>query len=128
MASETILVIEDNAANRLLAEAILQTAGYQVLFAGDAELGISLARSEQPALILMDISLPGMDGLAATARLRGDAATRSIPVVALTAHAMQGDQERALSAGCVAYVSKPFDRPELLQIVAGAIGPRRGEP
>lgn len=127
MAGETILVVEDNATNRFFAEAVLRAAGYVVQCAGDAERGIAMAQSEQPALILMDVSLPGLDGLTATTRLRGDPATGHIPVIALTAHAMQGDEERALAAGCVAYVSKPVDRHDLLRIVAEKIEATRTE-
>src|SRR4051812_36251074 len=108
MAGARVLVVEDNPANMMLARDILELMGYHVLAAVTADAGIALARSEQPGLILMDVGLPGMDGLEATALLRSDSRTKDIPVVALTAHAMSGDEARARSAGCTAYVAKPF--------------------
>ena len=104
-----ILVVEDNAINMELATDLLEVAGYQVLQAETAEDGIRLAKSEKPDIILMDIGLPGMDGLEATRALKANDATRSIPVVGLTAHAMDGDEEEAMQAGCVAYITKPID-------------------
>src|SRR5438270_744353 len=89
-----VLVVEDNPANMTLSTFLLESAGHSVLKATDAETGVALARAEHPDLILMDIQLPGMDGLCATALLKGDAATKNIPVVALTALAMKGDEER----------------------------------
>jgi CheY-like chemotaxis protein len=109
MPGETILVIEDNPLNMELTADVLGAAGYTVLQAENAERGIALARAERPALILMDVSLPGMDGLSATEILKGEAETRRIPVVALTAHAMKGDEEKALAAGCHGYITKPID-------------------
>ena len=103
-----ILVIEDNEANMLLATSVLQASGYTVFQASTAEDGIALAKEESPSLILMDISLPGMDGLTATGILKNEPLTRDIPVVALTAHAMKGDEQKALAAGCVGYVTKPI--------------------
>jgi two-component system, cell cycle response regulator DivK len=108
-----ILVVEDNEANMKLASVLLATAGHSVLCAVDAEAGVMLARAEQPDLILMDIQLPGMDGLAATALLKQDPATSSIPVIALTAMAMKADQERSQIAGCEAYIAKPLRYREL---------------
>jgi len=104
-----ILVIEDTPMNLELATILLTAAGYVVLAAPDAETGIELARREQPDLILMDISLPGMDGLTATRALKADPATQTIPVVALTAHAMEGDAKLAREAGCYAYLTKPIE-------------------
>ena len=104
-----ILLIEDNPVNMELATALLEADGYSVLQAVNAEEGIALACVESPALILMDIALPGMDGLCATEILQKNPQTRSIPVVALTAHAMQGDKEKALAVGCVGYITKPID-------------------
>ncbi|MDQ7785348.1 MAG: AAA family ATPase [Desulfomonilaceae bacterium] len=104
----TVLVIEDNEANMKLATSLLEAGGYRPLQAWTAEEGIELARSEHPALILMDISLPGMDGLTATGILKNDPATAKIPVVALTAHTMKGDDEKAREAGCDAYLTKPI--------------------
>ncbi len=116
--AEKILIVEDNAVNRKLVEVILSKAGYAVLPAADAEQGIALARSAHPDLILMDIHLPGMDGLAATRLLKGESATRGIPIMALTALAMKGDEERILAAGCDAYLSKPIRHGALLEAVA----------
>ncbi|MES2933975.1 MAG: response regulator [Pseudomonadota bacterium] len=103
-----ILVIEDNPANMKLATLLLQTAGHTVLCAIDAETGLTLARLDQPDLILMDLQLPGMDGLTATALLKNDFVTRSIPVIALTAMVMKNDQEKSKAAGCNAYIAKPL--------------------
>ena len=113
-----VLVIEDNPANMTLAVFLLQSAGHSVLSATDAEAGLRLARDEQPALILMDIQLPGMDGLAATAVLKGDEATAAIPVIALTALAMKGDEERIRAAGCDGYIAKPLTYREFLATIA----------
>ena len=118
MTSKKILLVEDNAANMTLATFLLQSAGYEVISATDAETGIGLARTEAPALILMDIQLPGIDGLQATAQLRADKSTRSIPVIALTALAMKGDEERILAAGCDGYIAKPLDYKAFLNTVA----------
>ncbi len=108
-----ILVIEDNPANMKLACLLLRNAGHAVLCAVDAETGLTMAREGQPALILMDIQLPGMDGLAATALLKQDPATAAIPVIALTAMAMKADQEKSQVAGCDAYIAKPLRYQEL---------------
>ena len=113
-----VLVIEDNAANMTLATFLLKSAGHSILSATDAESGLTLARSEQPDLVLMDIQLPGMDGLEATALLKSDAATRDIPVVALTALAMKGDEERIRAAGCDGYIAKPLAYKEFLATIA----------
>jgi CheY-like chemotaxis protein len=117
-----ILVVEDNPLNMELATDILQTAGYTVLQADDANNAIALAKSEKPDLILMDVSLPGMDGLVATAILKRDPQTSEIPLIALTAHAMKGDKERALAAGCDDYLTKPIDARVLVEAVARFIG------
>jgi two-component system cell cycle response regulator DivK len=108
-----ILVVEDNATNMRLATLLLGRAGHTVLCAVDAEAGLLLARSERPDLVLMDIQLPGIDGLAATALLKEDPATAAIPVIALTAMAMKADQERSQIAGCEAYIAKPLRYREL---------------
>jgi two-component system cell cycle response regulator DivK len=108
-----ILIIEDNPANMKLACLLLRNAGHTVLCAVDAETGLTLARADQPGLILMDIQLPGMDGLAATALLKQDPATAAIPVIALTAMAMKSDQEKSQVAGCDAYIAKPLRYQEL---------------
>jgi two-component system cell cycle response regulator DivK len=117
----TVLVVEDNPANMTLAVFLLQSAGHTVLSATDAEAGLALARAEHPNLILMDIQLPGMDGLEATALLKGDAATRDIPVVALTALAMKGDEERIRAAGCDGYIAKPLAYKDFLATIAGQL-------
>ena len=117
-----ILIVEDNPLNMELATDILHAAGHKVLQAEDAYQAIVLARSEKPALILMDVSLPGMDGLVATTILKRDPQTSDIPVIALTAHAMKGDKERALAAGCDDYFTKPIDARVLVEAAAGFIG------
>ena len=116
-----ILIVEDNPANMKLAVMLLETAGHTVISATDAEGGLTLARDQQPDLILMDIQLPGMDGLAATAMLKRDAATGAIPVIALTALAMKGDEERIRAAGCDGYIAKPLAYREFLAIVAAQL-------
>jgi len=118
----TILVVEDNAANMKLVVFLLQNAGYAVLSAPDAEIGLTLARHAHPDLILMDIQLPGMDGLAATALLKQDATTKGIPVIALTALAMKGDEARIRAAGCAGYIAKPMGYREVLATVASQLG------
>ncbi len=109
----TILIIEDNRANMKLASLLLTNAGHSVLCAVDAESGMMLARSHQPSLILMDIQLPGMDGLAATALLKQDPVTAGIPIIALTALAMKEDEQKSQVAGCDAYIAKPLRYKEL---------------
>jgi two-component system, cell cycle response regulator DivK len=113
-----VLVIEDNASNLTLATFLLESAGHEVLSATDAEAGLNIARTEHPDLILMDIQLPDMDGLEATGLLKGDASTRAIPVIALTALAMKGDEERIRAAGCDGYIAKPLSYREFLATVA----------
>jgi two-component system cell cycle response regulator DivK len=117
-----ILVIEDNPANMTLATFLLQSAGHTVLAAGDAEVGLTLARSQGPKLVLMDIQLAGMDGLEAIKLLKGDDATRAIPVIALTALAMKGDEERIRAAGCDGYIAKPLNYKNFLKTVADLLG------
>jgi two-component system cell cycle response regulator DivK len=113
-----VLVVEDNAANMTLAIFLLESAGHTVLSASDAEAGLTLARDQHPNLILMDIQLPGMDGLEATALLRLDDTTRAIPVIALTALAMKGDEERIRAAGCDGYIAKPLRYRDFLTTIA----------
>ena len=108
-----ILIVEDNPANMKLAVLLLGNAGHTALCAVDAETGLTLARSEHPDLILMDIQLPGMDGFQATDLLKRDAATASIPIIALTAMAMKADEEKSRVAGCDAYIAKPLRYQEL---------------
>jgi two-component system, cell cycle response regulator DivK len=112
-----VLVVEDNATNMTLASFLLESAGHSVLRATDAEHGLTIAREEHPDLVLMDIQLPGMDGLQATLLLREDEATRKIPVLALTALAMKGDEERIRAAGCDGYIAKPMRYKEFLAAV-----------
>jgi two-component system cell cycle response regulator DivK len=116
-----VLVVEDNPANMTLATFLLKSAGHSVLSATDAESGLTLARSEQPDLILMDIQLPGMDGLQATALLKADEGTRAIPVIALTALAMKGDEERIRAAGCDGYIAKPLAYREFLATISNLL-------
>jgi len=113
-----ILIIEDNADDMELAVFLLQSAGHSVLSAVDAEAGLALARDELPHLILMDIQLPGMDGLEATSLLKRDEATRAIPVLALSALAMKGDEERIRAGGYAGYIAKPIGVREFLATVA----------
>jgi CheY-like chemotaxis protein len=118
MPAVTILIVEDHPLNMELAADVLEAAGYSVIRAEDAEQGIALAKAERPSLILMDVGLPRLDGLSATGILKRAAETKEIPVVALTAHAMKGDEERALAAGCAGYIRKPIDTRTLPQMVA----------
>ena len=119
-----ILVIEDNPTNMKLSTFLLESADYEVISAVNAEVGVTLAREGQPDLILMDIQLPGMDGLQATTLLKADDATRSIPVIALTALAMKGDEERILAAGCDGYIAKPLDYKDFLATVKASLAKR----
>ena len=116
-----ILIIEDNPTNMRLATFLLQSAGHTVLGAKDAEVGLALARAEHPDLILMDIQLPGMDGLEATGLLKRDEATREIPVIALTALAMKGDEERIRAAGCDGYIAKPLAYRDFLTVISAQL-------
>ena len=117
MAGEQVLVVEDNAKNMKLFRDLLQATGYSTLEATTGEDAIELALSHEPALVLMDVQLPGIDGVEALARLRRDERTASIPVLALTAQAMEGDRERFLDAGFDGYLSKPVDVVELVSAV-----------
>jgi len=117
-----ILLVEDNEMNRDMLSRRLQRRGYEVLTAVDGESGLALTRSDTPALVLMDMSLPGIDGWEATRRLKADPATRAIPVIALTAHAMAGDREQALAAGCDDFDIKPIDLDRLLGKIEALLG------
>ena len=119
-----VLVVEDNPANMTLATFLLESVGHTVLKAQDAEAGVGLARSERPDLVLMDIQLPGMDGLSATGILKADAETRDIPVIALTALAMKGDEERIRAAGCDGYIAKPLSYKDFLETIARELDKR----
>jgi two-component system cell cycle response regulator DivK len=113
----TILVVEDNAANMRLSTFLLESAGHTVVAATSAEIALTLALEGRPDLILMDIQLPGMDGLQATALLKKNEATRGIPVIALTALAMKGDEERIRAAGCDGYIAKPLAYKDFLAVI-----------
>jgi two-component system cell cycle response regulator len=117
MANEPILIVDDNAQNLKLARVILANEGYDVWTAADAEAALVLIRTSIPQVILMDLQLPGMDGLQLTRQLKAHPSTRSIRVIALTAYAMKGDDEKALAAGCDGYLSKPIDTDRLPEIV-----------
>jgi len=104
-----VLVVEDNEVNQLLTASVLEREGFQVALAGDSTQAMERLRERTPELILMDVQLPGMDGLALTRRLKTNPATAQITIVALTAHAMTGDREQTLAAGCAGYISKPID-------------------
>ena len=110
-----VLLVEDNELNRDMLSRRLERKGFEVVLAVDGIQGVALARSEAPDLILMDMSLPEIDGWEATCRLKADEATCQIPVLALTAHAMEGDWERAIEAGCDDYDTKPVNLPRLLE-------------
>jgi len=116
-----VLIVEDNPANMTLAVFLLESAGHTVIRATNAEVGLTLARAEHPHLILMDIQLPGMDGLAATVLLKQDPATRAIPVIALTALAMKGDEARIRAAGCDGYIAKPLAYKEFLATISSQL-------
>ena len=109
-----ILLVEDNEMNRDMLSRRLARKGYEVVFAVDGAQGVAMASSESPDLILMDMSLPVMDGWEATRRIKADESTRAIPVIALTAHAMEGDDQKARDAGCDDYDTKPIEFPRLL--------------
>jgi CheY-like chemotaxis protein len=116
-----ILLVEDNEMNRDMLSRRLLRKGFEVLLAGDGQEGLALARTDRPDLILMDISLPVMDGYQATRALKADAATAPIPVIALTAHAMAGDRESSLAVGCCDYDTKPIEFDRLLGKIEGAL-------
>ena len=109
-----VLLVEDNEMNRDMLSRRLTRRGFEVVFAADGQQGVDLARSEKPDIILMDMSLPGMDGWEATRRIKADGTMRRIPVIGLTAHAMSGDREKAIEAGCDDYDSKPVEIERLL--------------
>jgi CheY-like chemotaxis protein len=117
-----ILVVEDNEMNRDMLSRRLERRGYEVIVAVDGEEGVARAKAEVPDLVLMDMSLPVLDGWEATRQLKGAPETKSIPIVALTAHAMAGDREKALEAGCDDFDTKPIDLPRLLGKVESLLG------
>ena len=117
-----ILLVEDNEMNRDMLSRRLTRKGYEVVIAVDGEQGMAMARSEAPDLILMDMSLPVLDGWEATRQLKSVPATQAIPVIALTAHAMAGDREKAVEAGCNDYDTKPIEMPRLLEKIEALLG------
>jgi CheY-like chemotaxis protein len=117
-----ILLVEDNEMNRDMLSRRLERRGYQVVIAVDGEQGVAMAQSEAPDLILMDLSLPTLDGLEAARQLKAAPETQAIPIIALTAHAMVGDREKAIEAGCDDYDTKPIELPRLLEKVEAILG------
>jgi CheY-like chemotaxis protein len=120
----TVLIVEDNEVNRDMLSRRLNRRGYEVRVAIDGQQGIDVAKSDNPDLILMDMSLPVLDGWEATRRLKGDASTQHIPIIALTAHALMSDREQAFEVGCDDYETKPIDFPRLLEKMAKILGPK----
>ncbi|HUB16703.1 MAG TPA: response regulator [Acetobacteraceae bacterium] len=120
-----ILLVEDNEMNRDMLSRRLTRAGHSVLIAVDGAQGVAMARTEAPDLVLMDMSLPVMDGWEATRRLRDEPTTAALPVIGLTAHAMEGDRQRVLAAGCDDYDTKPVDMPRLLGKIAALVAGQR---
>ena len=121
-----VLVVEDNEMNRDMLSRRLIRRGFQVIFAVDGQQGVDLARSERPDIILMDMSLPVIDGWEATRRVKSDDATRSVPVIGLTAHAMAGDREKAIAAGCDDYDTKPVELERLIGKMERLLGAGKG--
>lgn len=122
----TILLVEDNEMNRDMLSRRLMRKGFEVLIAVDGAQGVKLAQDHKPALVLMDMSLPVMDGWDATRQIKGDEGTKHIPVIALTAHAMVGDREKAIEAGCDDYDTKPVEFNRLLAKIEAFLGPSGG--
>jgi CheY-like chemotaxis protein len=128
MAREPVLIVEDNLPSMELARLVLTTAGFEVRTACDGEEALRVLESFAPRLILMDIQLPGLDGLALTRRLKGDPAHRHIVILALTAYAMRGDEQKARAAGCDGYITKPIDVERLAGVVADHLSRPAGTP
>ena len=122
---KTVLLVEDNEDNLVVYRTILEHVGFHVIEARDGEEGVSRAKQYQPSLILMDISIPKIDGWEATQRLKSDAATQSIPIIALTAHALEEDRQKAIQAGCDGYLAKPVEPRRVVQEVERFVGPAR---
>lgn len=118
MSGEMILVVDDNLINLKLARVLLSLEGYQVQTAGDANEALKILKNFRPDLILMDIQLPGMNGLELTSKIKADASLKHIEIIALTAYAMKGDEEKALAAGCNGYIAKPINTQTLPKIIA----------
>ena len=122
---KTVLLVEDNEDNLVVYRTILEHVGYRVIEARDGEEGVARARQDLPDLILMDISIPKIDGWEATQRLKGDPGTDGIPIIALTAHALEEDRQKALQAGCDGYLAKPVEPRRVVQEVERFVGPPR---
>ena len=125
---KTVLLVEDNEDNLVVYRTILEHVGYRVVEARDGEEGVLRARQEHPDLILMDISIPKIDGWEATQRLKSDSDTESIPIIALTAHALEEDRQKALKAGCDGYLAKPVEPRRVVQEVERFVGPPTATP
>jgi len=123
--NKTVLLVEDNEDNLVIYCTILRHAGYTVVEARDGQAGIDAAHEKQPAIILMDVSIPLVDGWEATRRLKADPATAAIPIIALTAHALASDQQKAVDAGCDGYIAKPAEPRVVLAAVQERIGPAK---
>jgi CheY-like chemotaxis protein len=128
MEEQSILIVDDNAQNLKLARVVLANEGFDVLTASNAEDALQLLRTVTPRLILMDIQLPGMDGLELTRRLKADPATEAVRIIALTAYAMKGDDEKAFAAGCDGYITKPIDVERLPEVIRSYLAERSPEP
>ena len=127
MSGEPILIVDDNATNMKLVRILLASEGYDVRTAADAEEALNVLKEFYPRLILMDVQLPGIDGLELTRRLKSDPATQDIMILGLTAYAMKGDKERIIAAGCDGYIPKPIDTRTLPELVAGYLQPMEGK-
>jgi len=127
MSGEPILIVDDNSTNMKLVRILLASEGYDVRTAADAEEALNVLKEFYPRLILMDVQLPGIDGLELTRRLKSDPATRDITILGLTAYAMKGDKERIIAAGCDGYVPKPIDTRTLPELLAGYLQPMEGK-
>jgi two-component system cell cycle response regulator DivK len=125
---KTILYVEDNHSNVIVVQRVAKNLGCDLLVAVDGQTGLDIARSKLPDLILMDIGLPDIDGLEVTSLLRAETATAQTPIVAVTAHAMNGDRQRCIAAGCDEYLSKPYQVKELSAIIHQFLGSQIGEP
>jgi len=121
-----VLLVEDNEMNRDMLSRRLVRRGYEVVFAVDGQQGVDLAKSARPDIILMDMSLPVIDGWEATRRVKADAATKNMPVIGLTAHAMSGDREKAMAAGCDDYDTKPIELDRLIGKMERLLGAAKG--
>ncbi|PYS25137.1 MAG: response regulator [Acidobacteria bacterium] len=127
MSGEPILIVDDNATNLKLVRILLASEGYDVRTAADAEEALNILKEFYPRMILMDIQLPGIDGLELTRRLKADPATQKIMILGLTAYVMKGDKDRIMAAGCDGYIPKPIDTRTLPELVAGYLQPMEGK-